>query len=338
MDPTPQTATASGTITGWDTDARLVPAVGHYTIALVTYSHTDDFDDPANDLVQPTDGMGNDLNVCGRFAAGPAVCNWQMNVRTGGQIHYAIIMDGDTNGTPMNFDDDVWTFKAYAIKTGINLSSGQASTGEALALLADADVQTLTVTFPAVTPTGLGNVMAMPILDAGAEGWLLLPLPALSPASTTARVPRLTGALASGSYKLLARAQTTAPMADVPNTNVFMQDVNISGTVQITDWLPTATGLSATSGTYSFGAVSGANLHAVDFRDATGKKAWAVALLDGSTSFTLPALTPDGLPAGMVDMEVNAIDVTGFSASDFMLDNLFDILNRMSANTLRFTH
>jgi hypothetical protein len=91
-------------------------------------------------------------------------------------------------------------------------------------------------------------------------------------------------------------------------------------------------------GNYTFTAASGAAMHTAEFRDSSGDTSWTVALLDGSTSFTLPTLSPDPLPAGDVTLVVNAFAVPSFDPEDFEILSLIDSLTAISANATDFTH
>jgi len=81
----------------------------------------------------------------------------------------------------------------------------------------------------------------------------------------------------------------------------------------------------------------GANVHGADFETMDGSRLWSVTLFDNSTSFTLPGLSPDPLPAGMVRMKVNAIEIPGVDLNNVAFDDLADKLTRLSSNELIFT-
>jgi hypothetical protein len=330
------TATASGTIEGWDD--LPTPTGNHVTIAFVAYSFTDDLGDPANSIAQPGGGAGLPPNAClkgspgGIPVGGP--CNWSLVTRTGAQSHYALIIDDDTKGTFDDQSDDTMVLIGFAIKTGIDLNDGQSSSGESLVMLAGGPVD-LAVTFPQA-PAGLSTMAAIPLVRLGDE---LFPVafPGLTPDATSTKVPPLSGALASGQYDLFVQAKASET-AEQPSSFKLLHDVDISGNVAIGDFLPLPGGLSASSGTYTFTKVAGANLHVASFVDSGGDAVWNVALLDGRESFTLPALVPDGLPTGELEFHVSAIVIPDFSPTDFDIDDFIDTLDKSSEGFVTFTH
>jgi hypothetical protein len=140
-------AVVTGTITGWDT--LPAPAAGHQTLGLVGYSAGVHASDAANNLPQDTrlvhvTIVDTDVpipsNVCVRNAYAND-CNWRLKTRTGPQAHYAVVLDQDQKGTPDDDTDDTFTVVGWAIKRGLDFSKDVGSDGEALALLADGDMQ-----------------------------------------------------------------------------------------------------------------------------------------------------------------------------------------------------
>jgi hypothetical protein len=96
--------------------------------------------------------------------------------------------------------------------------------------------------------------------------------------------------------------------------------------------------VAVAGGTYSFAAASGASLHAADIESPAGTRVWAVTIFDGSTSFTLPALTPDPIPAGQARLKVSALKIPGVDLSDVVFDDLQDKITDLSTNAISFTH
>jgi hypothetical protein len=334
-------ATITGTITGWDT--LPAPAPQHQTLALIGYSGSRTLGDAANNLPQDmrnvTVALIGDFpipsNLCVRNAL-VSDCNWRLKTRTGSQAHYAVVLDQDTKGTDNNDADDTFTVIGWAIKTGLSFSKDHGADGEALTLLADADMQAFSVSFP-TTPSGLDYIGAFPMLDLGDAGRIAIVLPALNMTSTTTRVPKLTGALASGKYDFFAKAQD-AQDKDQPGTLSWAHAVDATKPVTSLNWLLPPTGITATGGMYSFTAVVGATLHGAELKTMAGNRAWSVTIFDGSTSFTLPGVSPDPLPTGMARLGVSALVVPDFSLTSAKFDDLQDRLTHISSDEIMFTH
>ena len=338
--PTVETATAEGTIDKWATLPE--PAMNHSTLAVILYSQTRDTGDRANEIAQAKRSvnagiLGNidiPANVCVRNLLVDD-CSWKMTTRIGRQAHYAVILDQDTKGTPNNDTDDTFSVIGWAVKTGLTFNAGQTATGEALTLLTDAEMTTMTVAF-ASAPAGLDDVAALPLIDLGADGRLVIATPRLEPMAPMARVPKTTGLLASGRYDVLGIAQD-AKDKNQPATLTWLRGVNVASAVMVSRWLIPPSELAAAAGSYSFAPVMGANVHGADFEAINGSRLWSVTLFDNVTSFTLPGLSPDPLPAGMVRMKVSAIEIPGVDLNNIAFDDLADKLTRFSSNELVFT-
>ena len=114
--------------------------------------------------------------------------------------------------------------------------------------------------------------------------------------------------------------------------------VNVASTVALSSWLPPPSNILASGGTYSFSAVSGATLHGGEIQDMTGKRVWSITVFDGSTSFTLPGLSPDPLPQGMLTFGASALQIPGISLGNVALDDARDKITGMSNDFVTFTH
>ena len=329
--PDVPTATASGSIEGWD---QLNPGQGRYLVAFVAYSSTRDFGAPENQLPQPM-GQVAPKNICLKappFINGP--CEWEMNVRVGAQTHYAFIAEGDPNGTIMDQSDDTYEILGFALKTGITLADGESAEGELLERLDDSDVQDLTVGFGAAPP-GLTEFTAIPMIDLG-DQLMLFPFPPVNGDSPTTTVPKTTGDLSAGSYMIVGSAATAE--GGLPSSTVIARGVNPgAGAIVLPAFLATATDITAAAGTYSFTPALEASLHTGSFSGADGA-VWNLAFLDGRTSFTLPMLAADPLPAGTVRLKISGIELPAFDALNFQLEGIFDQLNRIAENELEFSH
>ncbi len=332
--PSVPTATVSGSIDGWSS----LPAPSdfdHYTLALVLYSQTGEFGAREDGIEQPMDG---DLpaNSCVRTSISGSSCSWEMKVRTGKQIHYAVIVSGDSNGSIDNPNDDTFTPIGIAVKTGLDISAGQNITGEVLTMVSAGDTMSVNVTVPS-PPASASSAAAIPALDTGEYGQLVFPLPPITPSTTASSMLKATGAFSGAQYNLLGLA---VPAIDVshPFSSSVVRNVNFSGTESLPAWLAPPTGVGASGGTYSFTPTSGASFHAANIFDGSGNALWNVVLLDGSTSFSLPALDPDPLPSGSLELRVGAIEVPGFSPGNFSLADFGDEVARAAEAKSSFTH
>jgi hypothetical protein len=340
MNPPPvDSATVSGTIAGFTN--LPVPPAGHQTLALVGYSQSTVLGDRANDMTQGmrTVMVGNTpvpimSNLC-VVSAAVTDCNWSMTVRTGVQAHYALIVDHYDNMTPADDTDDTFTITGWAIKRGLSPVKGDPVTGEVLDMIADADAQNFTASFASL-PSGMNYMGAFPALELGDEGRIPLVAPALDMTHTTTRVPKATGVLAGAGYSLIAQAQD-AKDTKRPSTLAWMHDVNAGATVQVGSWLAPPSTLSTTNGTFSFSAVPGATLQGAEIQDANGNRLWSVTLFDGSTSFTLPGLSPDPLPTGMLTFEASALLIPGADLGNFKLDDVRQQITGLSNDDVTFT-
>jgi hypothetical protein len=334
--PPPDTATATGTIAGWED--LPVPAADHVRGAFVIYSWTTELGDPANNIEQPAPGPGQPPpNLCIRTAAQPVAtpCNWSLVTRTGPQAHFALIIDVDTQGTPTQ-GDDTFTIEGFAYLGGLDLSQGEASTGEVLELVPDTELTTLNVTFP-TPPTGLDQMGAMPLLQLGGDGQLPVVFQPLDPDNTTALLPDLVGSFTGMSYDIFVQASAGTP--DGASAIAFARDVDVSATVELPDVLDPPNDVSAVAGTYSFSASQGAELHIAEFRDVQDdSQVWNVALLDGRTTFGLPTVEPDPLPTGDLRLVIVGFDVPSFDPGAFRIEELVDSITGIASNSTQFTH
>ena len=343
--PTPDTATVQGTIAGWE--AIPAPAANHQTLALIEFSQAPDLGDRSNNITQGmrTISVGGGLatttiqaNVCVRNSAPIASvddCNWQLTTRTGAQAHYAIILDNDTKGTA-DPSDDTNTVIGWAVKTSLSFSAGDSASGETLDMIADADMQTFTAAFPAA-PSGMNYVASYPMLNLGDAGRIPIILPTLDLTHTTSRVPKPTGALAAASYDLIAQAQDAKDQAE-PATLSWMRGVNASSTVTLAAWMPPPSALSTASGTFSFTPVAGATLHSGELRNSAGDRVWSITIFDGSSSFTLPGLTPDPIPLGMDTFVASALQIPGIDLGNVAFDDAKNLITGLSSDQVAFTH
>ena len=70
--------------------------------------------------------------------------------------------------------------------------------------------------------------------------------------------------------------------------------------------------------------VTGATLHSAEFKDPNGgARTWSVTIFDGSTTFTLPGLSPNPLAtsSGMDTLTVSALVIPGINLGNVGFDD-----------------
>jgi hypothetical protein len=342
--PPIDSAVVTGSIDGWDTQPA--PAAQHNLLGLVGYSASPTASDATNNLAQDTRtvhattpaGMVDvpiASNVCIRNAFAND-CAWRLKTRTGPQAHYAVVVDQDTKGTDNDPNDDTFTVIGWAVKTGLSFQKDVGADGETLTLLGDADMQPFTASFPPL-PTGFDFLQAFPVLDLGDAGRIAIVIPALDTMRTMTRVPKLAGPFSGAHYDLLAQALDAKGQAQ-PATLSWSHSVDASATVAAPAWTPPPTAIMASGGTYSFTAVAGASVHGGELQDATGQRAWSITILDDTTSFTLPGVSPDPLPAGPALFVASALVIDGFDPTNVKFDDLREKLLHLASDQVMFTH
>jgi hypothetical protein len=335
--PPVDTAVVTGTIAGWD--ALPAPAAGHQTLAIVGASASRTLGDAANDIPQEQRNVMVGVvpfpiasNLCVRNAL-VSDCNWKLKTRTGPQAHYAIVVDVDSKGNDVEADD-TFTVIAWAVKRGLDFTKDHGADGETLTLLTDAEMQSFSATFP--TPlTGLSYVAAFPMLDLGDEGRIAIILPALDPQHTMTKVPKLAGPLANAKYDLFANLKDEKDK-DQPSSIAWAHGVDPTKTVTSLAWLAPPTALKAEGGVFSFTPVTGASVHGGELLTAAGKRAWSITIFDGTTSFTLPGVSPDPLPAGDARFVASAFVIPGFKPNDVSFQDLQDTLTHLASDFVAF--
>lgn len=322
--PAVATATASGTV---DLPS---PSFGKYTVALVLYSQTGEYGAPENTIVQPMNG-DSPVNLCVRTSDfDPSSCDWQMKVRTGRQVHYAIIAEGDPNGTTSDASDDTFDLLGYAVGSPMDVSAGQSITGETFTAISDGALTNASISIPNGT-SGLNDPVALPFLDLGADGQLVFPLPTLRPGASATRLPALTGMFSGAHYNLVGLASPTFGDA-YPYSASFERDVSIDG-ASLPSWLTATSGMSGSGDLYAWAPVSGTSMYVVNLVDGSGNVDWQITVLDGTTSIQLPGMTPDPLPSPSVTMRVAAIELPGFDPTSFGLSDFSSRVTRVSETT-----
>jgi len=117
-----------------------------------------------------------------------------------------------------------------------------------------------------------------------------------------------------------------------------MRGVNASSTVTLAAWMPPPSALSTASGTFSFTPVAGATLHSGELRNSAGDRVWSITIFDGSSSFTLPGLTPDPIPLGMDTFVASALQIPGIDLGNVAFDDAKNLITGLSSDQVAFTH
>jgi hypothetical protein len=81
----------------------------------------------------------------------------------------------------------------------------------------------------------------------------------------------------------------------------------------------------------------GATLHSAEIQTMDGQRRWAITILDGSTSFTLPGLAPDPLPLGSLRFAVSALRIPGFDPKNVVFDDLADKVTDISSDAITYS-
>ncbi len=328
----PPTATVTGNINGWDS-LPAPPSFNDYNLAIVLYTFLDDLNAAENSIPQPT-ANGTPTNTCLRTAISNS-CAWKMTARVGQQLHYAVIVRGNTRGTTNNQADDTYTLLGYAVGAATTLTPGQNLSNETLTMISAGAMTGLQVSF-ASAPSGLSDVVAIPMIDLGARGRVMLPLPSVTPASTSLNIPG-GGAFAGGTTEVVSMA--TPPGApSTPFSLAFARDVG--GTSASPGAFPAPpAGLSAGGGSYAFSPMAGASLHVATLTATGGATLyWSVVILDGTTSFNLPTLAQDPLPSGSLELHVTGTQVGSFAATDFAMPTVTANFTRAGGDSVTFAH
>jgi hypothetical protein len=327
----PPTATAAGTIVGWQ---DLPPPVdGHYTIAHVRHSLVEDVTALANHMF-PTRDVPNPAATCRREGDVTSECAWQLTTRVGAQRLYAVILDGDSNGTSADASDDTFTLLGYAVGPSITLDAGQQVSGVNLDVLADTALVAFSAVVPAA-PEGMEDVTVFPILNLGADGLLVFRTPSVVPEAPTTQVPAPIGPLA-GSYDAIAVA--TSASSATPYSMMVARDVGLGG-ASFGTWL-TPPELRSGIGTYCNADCwefwgPGLVANATFFHQ--GVPVWSAFRIGMDSLIRLPQLATDPFPSGTIVLD--AAVVTPHSllmSSEFSIPVITDRLGAVTGASISF--
>jgi hypothetical protein len=298
---TPDSATLSGSIAGWDTIT--VPAQ-HYKAAAVVYSQTDELGNPKNDLKTP-----NNMNICGLVGQ---TCDFQVVSRAGTVTLVAMIIDGDTKGTA-DPSDDVQKVIGWATKQGITVEKGVNQSGLSLAMVEAGNLQTVTIDYGS-PPAALTDHAAIVGIEVSKDEIIQIPL--FVNDRTMVLAPKPTVFAADAKYRLSAVAQTTS--GDQGAQSIVIHQHLTGTSLEAGTWLEPPTGVTASRTSVSLQAVAGATLYSVQFLDPTNRNLLEITSLDGTLSLDVPPLV--ALPAsGVIHARAQALGVD-FDPTDFSLD------------------
>jgi hypothetical protein len=311
-------------------------------IAYVGYSYTQPFDSPDNRIEQDQQtvaGLTLPTNICYSLTISGnnhKDCNFQLKTRLGKQAHWAVVVDIDTKGT-LTRDDDTYQIVDYAFLLGLDAAEGHTYTSEVLTPVGANALTQAAVAFDAA-PAGMTVVSGLPMINLGDQGLIVFTFAPYGPQNLDQKLPALSGALASYKYDFLAMAKASAS-DDYPQSTIWKHGQSPTATVAYGAWAAPPTAISAAGGTYSFTGVTGASLHTAKLIQGgtTTTTVWNVALLDGTTSFTLPTIASAPLPSGSITLRAEALELSSFDATDFGVEALRSEALRHSADQIDFT-
>ena len=78
-------------------------------------------------------------------------------------------------------------------------------------------------------------------------------------------------------------------------------------------------------------------MHSAELQTMDGQRRWAITIFDGSTSFTLPGLSPDPLPLGTIRYAVSALRIPGVDLRNLVFDQLGDVVTDISTDAITYS-
>lgn len=315
-DPTPQSATLSGTV---DVAGVSVQG-GHTVLAVVTYSQSDDLGDAANEI--PTPGG---TNACFTGVANNQPCTFSIETRTGTVSLVAAIYDRDLNGTPGNPDDDTQTLVGWATRTGIAVTAGNDQTAQDLTMIPAGMLATATIDF-GTPPAGHPEQGGLVGVELGDDE--VLQLAFATPAAPSLLIPAL-AQFPGATYRLIGlSASGTTPTS---SQSIVLRRGLTGTTLAAGTWLAPPTSTMASRTGASWARVAGATVHSVEYAQGTANLL-GVTVFDDAAQFTIPDLL--ALPQGPVTVDFNAIGAPGLDVNDFALDADRDKLSQVSSQPM----
>ena len=78
-------------------------------------------------------------------------------------------------------------------------------------------------------------------------------------------------------------------------------------------------------------------MHGAELQTMDGQRRWSITIFDGTTSFTLPGLSPDPLPLGTIRFAVSALRIPGVDLKNIVFDDLRDVLTDISTDEITYS-
>ena len=305
---TPQQATLSGSITGWDS---ITVAANHYKAAAILYSQDDNADDSENNIQTPNSG-----NVCGITGT---TCDWTVVARTGTVTLVAAIIDRDTKGTTTT-DDDTVSIIGWATAPSLQVNAGVNQSSLVLTIVDAGNLQNVTVDL-GTPPAALAMTQAIVGVELANNEVVQLPL-FLQTDTTTMLAPMPSVFAADATYRLTAVAQTSDGATGPQSVDIERGLTTTS--LAVAQWLEPPTNVIASRTSASFDPVANAKAHSIQWSDSTGI-ILEITLFDHAvTEADVPALV--ALPTtGTLTAKPQGIGAD-FEVTDFSLENDKDLL------------
>ncbi len=332
------TATVHGTITGWDS---IPVAANHFLSATIVYTvNAGDYRPPPAQGTRNVAGLGDVAkNECvrGMLATLVSDCTFTLTTRVGPQFLIAAIIDTDFRTADPA--DDVASVVGYALTSLPAVTAGQDLTSVALTQVPSGDLASFTASYsnlPAgqsATHLGFDAHIGNQVVNIGGSP----PSVAATRSLAVIRPGSTSDQLAGGIRYDLWLAALPSATQPFPNSRVLKERADPAQPVTAATWLPVPTDLAVSGGLYSFTSPAGANYRFSDFTVGS-ELVWTVGLFDGSTSFRLPSLTPDPMPAGTIYWYCSAVEVPGWTPADFSIAATLQAPTSWSAASITFTH
>ena len=303
-------ATLEGSITGWES---FQPPSGTVKVALVGVSASQDDNDPGNDIVQPP----GDMNIC----VGDVPCAWSVVSRAGDVTVFAFLGGFNAATETIEVTD-------FAFLEDVSVTDGDDQTGLDLTIAATADLVTTDISLPS-PPTGTDTIDAIVEVDLGAGGRLLLP----QTGDLQLPVPG-TGVFGDATYNVLAVAQTSNG-EDGPQSIRFDRGVDIEN-ASVGTFLPVPVNFETDGTLFSFERVEGTQVAIFDVAEADGTRWWSVAVFDDSVEVEKHEHVT--FPSGTLSYRMQAFEAPDIDLEDFAIDDIEDLVTRISADVVEFTN
>jgi hypothetical protein len=171
--------------------------------------------------------------------------------------------------------------------------------------------QTVNVDFGSLPGGGLDEIVGLPVIDAGANGKFVLPLPLVKPGATEISLPPSNSPIA-GTLDVIGVANP-AGMAAFPFSTVAARKVS-GATATLPAWPAPPAAPTSGGGTITVSPVAGAALHFVSIVDGSNVAKWNFTLFGSTTSVTLPTLASNPL-SGSLTVQVTGTLGTGSGTS-----------------------